>query len=107
MKDLHEPWVAIASEQQGRSLEAEVSREIGPHHMLAGKALRALARRGDCDDVLFEAPGLGLVVVHLAWSGRRKPSDNWPQTEVFSSLEDWKLRRMKEDHEDLQLEVKT
>jgi len=100
MKDLLAPWVAISSEQQRRSLEQELSREIGPDHVLAGKTTRALARRSDRDDVLFETAGLGFAVVHLTWSGHREATAGWPRTELFSSLDEWRAKRMNRDHEE-------
>lgn len=100
MKDVLLPWGPIASEQQRESLEQELSREIGPGHVLAGKTLHALARRGDRDDILVEATGLGYAVVHLTWSGTRETSARRPRTELFSSIDEWKAKGMKRDHED-------
>jgi hypothetical protein len=62
--------------------------------------LAATAARADCDDVLFEVPGLGYAVVHLTWSGHRENSREWPRTEVFSSIEEWRDRVMQRDHEE-------
>ena len=98
MFELLEPWQAIAEEQRV-PLEDELAREVSADHLLAGKSVRAVARRQDCDDVLFEVSGIGYVVVHLTWSQRRETSSHWPKTETFESLVAWIERRMKPHHE--------
>lgn len=82
------PWVALdAAGNVG--LEHELALEIGPDHVLANRAGRALFRRGDCDDTLFavrNSPEVALV--HLTWSSSREPS-GFPSTTLFASLLDW------------------
>ena len=95
--DFLEPWVALTDAQRSR-FEEELRRELTPGHVLAGAAFRAIARRQDCDDVLFELVGDGVAVVHLTWS--RETDARWPRTERFASLAEWAERRMKPDHED-------
>jgi hypothetical protein len=94
-----EPWHAVSPERRAQ-LDAEVAQELPPGHVLAGRPLAAAAARSDRDDVLFEIPGLGYAVVHLTWSGRRENSPEWPRTEVFSSIEEWRDRVMQRDHEE-------
>ncbi|MBS0632330.1 MAG: hypothetical protein JSS11_10475 [Verrucomicrobia bacterium] len=83
------------------ALAAELERELGPGHPLKNKKVRAVARRFDCDDVLFvlteEMPSC--AVVHLAYAGREK-SPKWPDTRIFASLDDWKREGMMPDHND-------
>jgi hypothetical protein len=97
MIDLLEPWQQVTAEQAWR-FESEVRRELSSGHILSGKALRAVARRQDCDDVLFEIDGGGCAVVHLSWSS--ETNSKWPTTETYASLADWTLRRMKPDHDE-------
>jgi hypothetical protein len=96
MTDILEPWQHVTDEQARRS-EGELRREVSTNHVLSGKTCRAVARRQDCDDVLFEVDGVGFAVVHLTWSRENGP--NWPNTEVYASLGDWIERRMKPDYE--------
>jgi len=81
------PWVAIGvSGHVG--LEQELAREVGPGHVLADRAGRALMR-ADGDDVLFavrRSPEVALV--HLTWSGSREPP-GFPSTLLFASMLDW------------------
>jgi hypothetical protein len=96
MIEMLEPWHLVTEEERSR-LEVELNRELSFEHVLTGKTLRALARRQDCDDVLFEVDGVGLAVVHLTWSRETRP--DWPNTEIYGSITDWIERRMKPDHE--------
>ena len=93
-----EPWQALSAERRGL-LEAEVAREVPPGHALSGRPMVALAARADQDDVLFEVPGLGYAVVHLAWSGHQASSPSWPQTRTFASLDEWRERVMQPDND--------
>ena len=70
-------------------LEAELARELPIDHVLAGKRVRALARRGDSDDALFliDESQPALAVVHLTWSGRREQAAEWPATQLFGSVD--------------------
>jgi hypothetical protein len=99
MTDLLDPWKAV-EEQRRQALEQELHRELSPEHSLAGKTVRALAARMDQDDVLFEVLGDGYAVVHLTWSGRRESSSQWPDMQLYSSLEEWRERCMKPDHDE-------
>jgi hypothetical protein len=92
MTDFLEPWRAV-DDRLRSNLEAELSRELPADHVLAGKAVQAVAARADRDDVLFSLPDGGYAVVHLTWSGRREASPEWPSTELYSSLDDWRARR--------------
>ena len=81
-------------------METELERELPPGHVLGGTSIRAVAARFDRDDVLFALPGGEYAVVHLTWSRRRESDARWPSTEVFSSIQDWRERRMQPDYED-------
>jgi hypothetical protein len=93
------PWGAPNSPD---SLALELQRELGPQHPLFSKAVRALARATDRDDVLFEISDgttTKYAVVHLTWTGKVESSSTFPSTEFFASLDDW-LDWMKANHED-------
>jgi hypothetical protein len=69
-------------------------------HALHEKIVRAVAKRRDCDDVLFEIDGTACAVVHLTWSRQPEASAEWPSVEWFSSYADWESRGMKRDHDE-------
>jgi hypothetical protein len=98
MSELLEPWHEV-SEADRAALEGELRRELSPDHVLAGKSARAVARRFDRDDVLFEIAGIGFAVVHLTYSKSRETSPRWPSSEVFASFAEWVERRMQRDHD--------
>lgn len=89
------PWRAESSPRAA----IELAREVGPGHPLWQVSVRVLARRQDCDDVLFALDdGTGRVaVVHLTFQAERDP--HWPATELFGDLADFLIRRMRPDHE--------
>lgn len=91
---LLEPWTAVTSPA---GLEAELARELAPGHRLFGRTLRAVAKRGDRDDVLFVDAQIA-AVVHLTWAKETTPEH--PNAEIFASVEDWVSRRMNADHDD-------
>jgi hypothetical protein len=95
------PWYLLDAESASAT-ERELARELGRDHQLYGKRVRAVARRQDCDDVLFELPDSGCcAVVHLTWTKsppERNPS--WPGTAVYASLAEWAATGMVEDHHD-------
>jgi hypothetical protein len=43
--------------EEARRFEDELREELSKGHALRGKAVRAVARRQDCDDVLFKVDG--------------------------------------------------
>ena len=96
-----EPWRHVAG-KEATGLEHELRREIGPDHELYGLRVRALARRDDCDDVLFAIEdGTGRVVdVHLTWTQDPPEKPPWPLAILFSSIEVWGRDGMQSDHDD-------
>ncbi len=68
--ELLDPWYALTND--GSGLVAELNRELSKHSEIYGLKAKAIARRDDCDDVLFEIEGRQekLAVVHLTWSGK-------------------------------------
>jgi hypothetical protein len=96
---LKTPWIA---EENGEPLEAELKRELGTNGGLCGKQVKAIARRIDCDDVLFiiEDPIYPLAVVHLTWSGNTDPNKGWPHTTQYTDWEAWRNECMLPDADD-------
>jgi hypothetical protein len=92
-----EPWHSAPS-----GLESELESEISPAHPLFGHKAISVARRDDCDDVLFFLPdnNYPLAVVHLTWTGKRESSAESPHTTFYSSLDDWVERGMKPDNQE-------
>jgi hypothetical protein len=86
-----------ASEAGG--LEEELRRELRRGHALFHLSVRAIARRLDCDDVLYSLEdGSGRVaVVHLTGVPRERLP--WPDTDIYSSLTVWAVERMSRDHD--------
>jgi hypothetical protein len=98
--ELLEPWHVVTSDAV--QLQSELAAELGPFHPLKGRQMRAVARRQDCDDVLFVSVGEPLVVavVHLTYANRPELDPRWPGTTFFDSIEDWIERGMNADHQD-------
>ena len=79
-------WEQISPDER-QALEVELRREDAPGHPLHSVAVSALARRYDCDDVLFGLSGSASVaVVHLSYG---EADALWPHTQFFSSLKEW------------------
>ena len=70
-REFLEPWWQPDAADLA-AIDAELARELefNLHHPLHGVKCRAIARRTDCDDVLFKLEGHDsrLAVVHLTWS---------------------------------------
>jgi hypothetical protein len=84
------PFGPIGQDQDRLGLEAELCRELKPGHPLFELPTRALGRRFDQDDVLFEIlDGSDRVAqVHLSWEGEREKPP-WPATALFNSFDEW------------------
>ena len=91
---LRKPWAEVSASD--KSLEAELHKEVGSKHQLYGKRVRALARRLDNDDVLFQVTGgaAPYAVVHLSWSSKMEQSPAWPATTTYPTLDDWLAQAM-------------
>jgi hypothetical protein len=82
-------WCEVCPEHR-TALERELSQEISSGHALFGLAVHTLARREDCDDVLFAVVGsVQVAQVHLAYRSREIRSD-WPTTVIHQSLSEWR-----------------
>ena len=84
------PFGPIELEQDKLGLEAELRRELKSGHPLFDLPIKAIGRRFDQDDVLFEIlDGSDRVAqVHLTWAGdKEKPP--WPDHAIFNSFDEW------------------
>ncbi|MFT3880201.1 MAG: hypothetical protein QM703_11140 [Gemmatales bacterium] len=96
------PWEAI--EHYAQNLVNELECEIHPEHILWGCRFNAVARRTDCDDVLFEVIKDGsskFAVVHLTWSSGQE-SESFPSTVLYSTFESWITDGMSRDHKEFE-----
>jgi hypothetical protein len=92
------PWAPVT--RYAAELEAELRREVSEGHPLHGYSPSAVARRSDCDDVLFRLDGLEprYAVVHLTWRGEPEPTNHWPATRLYETMDQWKDLCMVPDH---------
>ena len=101
-----EPWCALTEvdTECARALERVLGREMASGHPLYDLPVKAVARRGDNDDVLFELlDGTGRVaVVHPTWTQSPPERLPWPLTEMYASLDAFSAERMTSDHQDVQ-----
>jgi hypothetical protein len=94
------PWHSVGDDPvQVAGMERELQRELSPRHPLFGMLVKTLARRQDCDDVLFAVQdGTGRVaVVHLTWTQSPPECPPWPHTTLFPNLETWAVEGMHSD----------
>ena len=80
------PWHSVADDPaQVSGMERQLGRELSAEHPLFGLSVRTLARRQDCDDVLFAVEdGTGRVaVVHLTWTHSPPERPPWPDSALF------------------------
>lgn len=95
-----EPWEPLEP-SHAVGLEQELQKELSPGHVLHGRNVRAVAARGDCDDVLYvvDSPPR-LAVVHLTWTGRPPEHPPWPSTSVLLTLDDFVTEVMRPSHDE-------
>lgn len=98
-----EPWYSIEGHaDQVAAMGRELRREVAVGHPLFGLSVEAVARRCDCDDVLFQLlDGTGRVaVVHLTWIRQGPDHPPWPCTVIYPSFDAWVEQGMCADHEE-------
>ena len=83
-----------------RALAAELQRELHPDHALFGSPVSAVARRQDCDDVLFMLNDGRVAIVHLTCSGKRGAVADDPWTVFFDSIDSFIEQSMKPEHQE-------
>jgi hypothetical protein len=94
------PWERL--QDVGETLVNELQKELPAQHVLKGVPVIAVARRLDCDDVLFATadPSMPLAVVHLTWAGKAEGDPRWPSTTLYRSWQDWIERCLVPDHQE-------
>jgi hypothetical protein len=77
----------VPTAEQARRFGAHLQRELGPRHVLYGRAVTPIAARADADEVVFAlGDGSGVALVHLTYAKRPAASVDWPPTTIFASL---------------------
>ena len=68
---------------------------------LYGVPVKAIARRVDRDDVLFQLLRhlCDYAVVHLTWSGREEPNPAFPGCQIYADADDLMLECIRPTHE--------
>jgi hypothetical protein len=97
-----EPWEPIESNQTATALEERLRVEVAHGHKLFGIPVVAVARRVDCDDVLFALldGSRRVAVVHLTWTSRPPDTPPWPGSLLFPHFHAWIEDGMRPDHVD-------
>ena len=101
-----EPWVAIVDldwpdqkkAEYSSSWERQLTREVGPDHLLKNQPVTLVARRFDTDDGLFQLADKRIAEVHLTWARGEEPDPRWPRTTLFANLEEWYRDSLLEQH---------
>ncbi|MGA2886681.1 MAG: hypothetical protein ABSE51_01415 [Terracidiphilus sp.] len=85
--EILEPWFATSDSR----LVDELHREIPSGHVLKTVELSVVARRKDCDEVLYALnDGFGrMAIVHLTHCKTRETNPVFPKTRIFESLKLW------------------
>lgn len=93
------PWQACDAATPEEAVAAELYREVGAGHVLAGMKVKPLGRRQDQDDMLFALQdGSGrLAVVHLTYSQKTERDARVPHTEIYSDWSHFERERMLRD----------
>ena len=68
----------------------ELYKELGKEHILYDIQVKELARREECDDVLFLLldGSERYAVVHLTWSGKKEKNPLYPLTRLYNKFTD-------------------
>jgi len=79
-------WYEI--ENSKGTFEKELYKEINKGHILYGIKVKEVARREDCDDVLFSLiDGTNrFAVVHLTWVRKVEENSYFPRTKIYDNL---------------------
>lgn len=78
------PWMSVTDAAD--ALGAELRKEVSRRHVLYGRDCVAIARRVDCDDVLFQLDDGAFAVVHLTFFGEQDRYSDFPWTRIFPSI---------------------
>lgn len=80
---LPEPWLWTEVD-----FTKQLRKEISLFHVLFFKRVKSIAKREDCDDVLFELRNNKYAVVHLTWQQQSHADTRWPVTKIYKSWQD-------------------
>ena len=96
-----DPWHPVTG-ASSFMLTLELRFEMCRKHPLSKKKVKAIARCGVCDDVLYavEDDLKPFAVVHLTWTGQRETNTEFPWIVFYSSIDEWVEKCMKVDHKD-------
>jgi len=90
------PWESI--DEHSAAFERELRLELTRNHVLWDVEVRAIARRCDNDDVLFQVrTDRRVAAVHLTWSSKPEV-ENFPWTQLYDSLDAWVREGMLPEH---------
>lgn len=81
----------------------QLRKEISLFHVLFFKRTKSIAKREDCDDVLFQLRNNKYAVVHLTWQNQAHQDTRWPETEVYNSWQEVFEKRILIDNEEFQV----
>ncbi|MCH1642939.1 hypothetical protein MJ257_22835 [Paenibacillus timonensis] len=97
-----EPW----KEERSEIYTNELYKELSSSHILKEEKVSIVARRMDCDEVLFKLLNKPqkYAQVHLTWSGKPEKDIKWPRTKIYDSLEEWINTRMIIDNNEYETE---
>ena len=92
--EFKEPWERL---EPGNDFHLELEREVCKGHKLFGVMAKAISKRVDRDDFLFELSDdtNRFAVVHLTW--QKEDSIKWPTVEFYKTFDDWRNNRMNPD----------
>ena len=94
-----DPWEQV-EEGTAAGLDRRLRLELAPGHPMFGVPAVAVARRCDCDDVLFATTdgSRRVAVVHLTWTSHTPERPPWPMTVVYAAFAVWMSEGMTVDH---------
>ena len=95
--ELPEPWYWTYHD-----LSNQLQIELSDDHQLKSKKVKTIARRQDCDDVLFELEDGKFALVHLTWRQTAHTDNQWPSTKIFNSWNEVYVNRILPDAKDFQ-----
>ena len=82
-------WPSLWEVCTDRVLVEELQREVSLNHVLCNQEVNVIARRTDCDDVLFqEINRKYFALVHLTWSSKSE-NPPWPFTKIFVTFNEF------------------
>jgi hypothetical protein len=93
--ELEEPWY----EEENQNFIQELKKEVSVAHILWGKNLKVIAKREDCDDILFQVENADFdyAVVHLTWTSKVELNAIYPRTRTYKTWDELVEKCLKPD----------